>query len=109
MPKLIHESDVEENVLATLENLGYKIIRGDNEDWLPGGSSALRADYKDVVLVDRLNEALRKINPSISDETLGQAVKQVLRSESPKLITDNEDFHNIVVNGMDIAIKGEEG
>lgn len=28
MPRAIHESDVEENVLAVLENLGYQVIRG---------------------------------------------------------------------------------
>ena len=58
MPKVIHESDVEENVLTILERLGYEIIRGDNEDYLPGGRLALRADYKDVVLVERLRLSL---------------------------------------------------
>lgn len=37
MPKVIAESDVEENVLAILDSLGYKILRGDNEASLPGG------------------------------------------------------------------------
>jgi type I restriction enzyme R subunit len=98
VPKVIHESDVEENVLAILEDLGYEIIRGENEDYLPGGRSAIRADYKDVVLVERLREALRRINPAISEEAREQAVKQVLRSESQKLIANNESFHRILVD-----------
>ena len=53
MSKVIHESDVEENVLAILKNLGYEIVRGDNEDYLPGGRSSLRTDFKQVVLVER--------------------------------------------------------
>lgn len=36
MPKVIAESDVEENFLAILDSLGYKILRGDNEASLPG-------------------------------------------------------------------------
>jgi hypothetical protein len=36
MPKIIAESDVE-NVLAILDSLGYKILRGDNEASLPEG------------------------------------------------------------------------
>ena len=56
MPKAIYESDVEENVLAILEDLRYEVIRGDDEDYLPGGTSALRAAYNDVVLVERLSE-----------------------------------------------------
>lgn len=110
MPKAIHESDVEENVLATLENLCYEIIRGDDEDYLPGGRFALRADYKNVVIVDRLRAALKKINPAISEEAREQAVKQVLRSESQKLIANNESFHRLLVDGVDIPIQvqGEE-
>jgi len=109
MPKAIHESDVEENVLAILESLGYEIIRGENEDYLPKGRLALRDDYKDVVLVERLREALRKINPSISEEAREQAIKQVLRSESQKLISDNESFHKMLVDGIDVPVKAEEG
>src|SRR3989449_453422 len=110
MPKVIHESDVEENVLAILENLSYEIIRSDNEDYLPGGLSALRRDYEDVVLVERLRQALRRINPSITEEAREQAIKQVLRSQSQKLIEDNESFHKMLVDGVDVAFQaaGEE-
>src|SRR5574337_377801 len=109
MRKVISEADVEENVLDVLESLGYKIIRGDNEDYQPRGKSALRNDYKDVILVERLREALRRINPSISEDVREQAVKQVLRSESQKLIADNEIFHKMLVDGIDIPIQTEEG
>src|SRR6267378_1345761 len=110
VPKGIHESDVEENVLVILERLGYEIIRGDNEDYLPGGRSALRADYKDVVLVDRLKGALRRINPSLSEGAIEQAARQALRSQSQTLIEDNESFHRLLVDGVDLAVEsdGEE-
>src|SRR5215207_7057084 len=109
MQKVIAESDVEENVLAILESLGYSILRGDNEDLLPGGRLILRKKYSDVVLVERLNEALRKLNPSIPKEGREQAVKQVLRSESQKLIADNESFHRMFVDGIDIQVQAEQG
>src|SRR3989304_9560605 len=109
MPKVINESDVEENVLDILKSLGYEIIRGDDEERLPGGKQALRDDYKDVVLVKNLQRALKKINPSIPEETREQAIKQVLRSESQKLITDNESFHKMLVDGIDVPTKAEEG
>ena len=110
VPKVIHESDVEENVLSILEGLGYEIIRGDNEDYLPGGRSALRANYKDVVLIERLRDALKRINPSIKEEARDQAVKQVQRSESQKLIANNESFHRLLADGVDVPFQsdGEE-
>lgn len=109
MRKAISEADVEENVLAILKDLKYDIIRGDNEDYQPGGKSALRNDYKDVILVERLREALERINPTISKETIDQAIKQVLRSESQKLIVDNESFHKILVDGIDIPVQTKDG
>jgi len=107
VPRVIHESDVEENVLAILEDLDYKIIRGDNEAYLPGGRSALRADYKDVVLVERLREALGRVNASVGQDTIEQAVKQVIRSTSQKLIADNESFHKLLVDGVDVPVQSE--
>jgi type I restriction enzyme, R subunit len=107
VPKAIHESDVEENVLSILESLGYEIIRGEDEDYLPGGRSALRADFKEVVIVERLRRALRTINPSIPEEAREQAVIQVLRIESQKLIEDNERFHKLLVDGVDVPFQSE--
>ena len=109
MPKAIHESDVEENVLTVLQDLGYDIIRGEDEDYLPGGSAALRADFKDVVLVDRLRGALAAINPGIDEEAREQAIKQILRSESQNLVADNESFHKMLVDGVDVSVPTEEG
>lgn len=109
MRKTISESDVEENVLSILENLGYEIIRCDNEDYLPDGRYALRSEYKTVVLVDRLRAAIERINSKAPGEAIAQAIKQVLRSESQKLIADNENFHRMLVDGIDVPIQTQEG
>src|SRR3989338_11165610 len=108
MKKIISEADVEENVLEILEKLGYGIIRGDNEDYMPGGSKALRQDYKDVVLVEKLREALIRINPRVPREAIEQAIKHTMRSEGQKLVVDNESFHTLLTDGVDVAIKGYE-
>ena len=59
MKHLLTEEHVEENVLDILKALDYDIIRGSNEEYLPRGSSALRSDHKDVVLIDKLRYVLR--------------------------------------------------
>src|SRR5438132_11627942 len=53
---------------------------------------------------------MKKTNPSITEEAREQALKQVLRSESQKLIVDNESFHKLLVDGVDVPIQlaGEE-
>jgi type I restriction enzyme R subunit len=110
MKKLITEEHVEENVLDILKSLEYDIIRGSNEEYLPGGSSALRSDYKEVIIVDKLRYALKKINPTAPEEAREQAIKQILRTESQKLIINNESFHKLLTDGISIPVKkgGEE-
>ena len=44
MKKLITEEHVEENVLEIFKSLDYNIIRGSNEEYLPGGISFLRLE-----------------------------------------------------------------
>lgn len=109
MPPAIAEADVEENVLAILASLGYEVVRGDNENYLPGGSSALRVDFKEVVLTDRLRQWLGRVNPSAPAEVREQATKQVLRAASQKLIANNEEFHKMLVNGIDVPVQSLEG
>jgi type I restriction enzyme R subunit len=108
MRKAISESDVEEFVLEVMQKLGYEIIRGDNEDYLPEGRLAIRNDYKEVVLVDRLRQALKKINYNTPDEVIEQAIKHLLRIESQKLLVDNENFHKMLVDGIDVPARGGE-
>lgn len=109
MKKAISESDVEELVLSIMESLGYDVVGGDREEYLPGGRLALRNDYKQVVLIERLRQALKKINPSASHEVIEQAMKHLLRTESQKLLVDNESFHKMLADGIDVPVrKGEE-
>ncbi len=59
MPKIITESEVEEACLEMLEGLGYKILNGSDisEDGRYG-----ERKYTEVVLVQRLRDALERIN-----------------------------------------------
>ena len=95
--------------METLSKLGYEIIRGDSEEYLPGDTKALRADYKEVVLIDRLTRAVNKINKDVPADAREQAVKLAVRSSSQKLIEDNEAFHKMLVDGIDVPVRAEGG
>ncbi|MGB2841484.1 MAG: type I restriction endonuclease subunit R [Halobacteriota archaeon] len=101
----ITESHIEEAALEILDSLGYKILHG--PDISPDGENPERSSYETVVLVERLKEAIDNFNPTIPDEAKEQAVKQILRTESPKLVTNNKKFHNYLVNGVDIEYRHE--
>jgi type I restriction enzyme R subunit len=112
MKKSITESDLENFVLNIFTDLGFQIIMGNEEQYLPGGSDALREDYKNVLLVDRLKNALHRINPHVgaNDYLPQQAIKQLQRSESQNLLYENERFHKMLTDGIDVPFRkdGEE-
>ncbi len=105
MKNIINEQEVEEHALDIFENLGYEIISG--PDIAPDGKNPERESYSDVVLVERLKRAIDKFNPNIPAEAKEETVKKILRTHSPNLIEDNQDFHQMLVDGIDIEYRKE--
>lgn len=103
MPHIITESEVEQVVLDFLSELGYTIINGPNI--ASDGVHPERDSYSDVVLIERLRNAIDKFNPNIPDEAKEEAVKKVLRTESQNLSENNRCFHRMLVNGVDVEFR----
>jgi type I restriction enzyme R subunit len=61
------------------------------------------------VLVGRLRDALRRINKSIPDGALDEAVKKILRTESQDPVVNNQLFHRLVANGVPVQFKRSDG
>lgn len=94
---ILTEDEIEQIALQTFEEQGYEIING----------ISLERAYNEVVLTSRLEEAIAKLNPSIPYEVREEAVKQVLRVQHTSLLTNNEAFHKLLTEGVDV--KGREG
>jgi len=103
MQKIITESSVEQVALDILSELKYKVIYG--PDIAPDGPHPERKSYADVILVDRLREAIDRFNPEIPAEAKDEAVKRVLRAESPDLVINNHYFHKMLVDGVDVEYR----
>lgn len=98
--------DEEALELATLEilnELGYEPIKG--PDISPGGEYPERESYSDVILQDRVKNALFKINRNLPQEALDEAYRQIIAFNSPSLEENNKHFHNLMVNGIDVSFK----
>jgi type I restriction enzyme R subunit len=102
-----HESVVEEASLVYFRDLGYEPKFG--LDIAPDGKAPERANWDDVALVDRLKAAIERINPGLSADAREDAVRRVLRAESPSLVLSNRGFHNLLANGVDIETRRKEG
>jgi type I restriction enzyme R subunit len=68
------ESVVEEAALGWLGALGWSIAHG--PDIAPGELLAERKDYGQVVLEDRLRQALARLNPALPPEVLDDGHRQ---------------------------------
>jgi type I restriction enzyme R subunit len=106
MSKIMTESEVEDACLGMVRDLGYGLFYG--PDISEGGPSEERK-YSEVVLVRRLREALRRINKSIPDVAIDEALKKVLRTESQDLVVNNQLFHKLLVNGVQVQCKRKDG
>ena len=104
----ITENDIELLAIETLESLGYQYLYA--PDIGPDGDSPERTSYEEVLLQDRLQQAIQRINPTIPYEAQQDALKQIQRLNSPDLITNNEAFHRMLTEGInvDYQVEGNE-
>jgi len=109
MTRAMTESAVEEAALEILSELDYEMLYGPDIAPAPDGARPERNFYSDVVLLDRLHEAIGRINPKIPKEAREEAVKKILRVESPLLVINNQNFHRMIVNGVDVEYRGKDG
>lgn len=106
-PNPINEDEIEQEALSLLKDLGYSILFG--PDISPETLFAERKSYSDVVFIDRLRNAITDLNPDIPEEGREDALNQVLRTDSPDLLTNNRRFHEMLINGVPVEYRTEEG
>src|SRR3989339_314326 len=97
----ITESEIERFALELLEKSGYQYIYG--PDIAPDSQTPERQSFEDVILLERLTAAVARINPKLSAEVREDAIKQLLRLNSPELIANNEAFHRMLTEGIKVS------
>lgn len=98
----IFESNIEEFVIELLQNQGWQYLAPEEQE-------LERANLSDVVLKKRLKQAIETINPAISEEAREQALRQVLNLPSQNLIDNNEAFHRLLTEGIEVEVMTDEG
>ncbi len=106
MSKVMTESEVEYVCLCLLGDLNYAVASG--PDISEGGLAAERG-YGEVVLIGRLQDALKRINKGVPDSAIEEAIKRVVRTDSQDLVQNNQAFHKLLVNGVPVQYKRADG
>jgi type I restriction enzyme, R subunit len=96
----LNESHVEDAALEWFRELGYTVGHGPH--LAPGEPASERDSFGEVVLVGRLREAIRRLNPGIPEEAREEAVRKVLRVGTPSLTQTNRAFHRMLRDGIPV-------
>ena len=103
----LSESTVEAVALDWLASFGWTVLHG--PDIAPGTPTTERADYGEVVLYNRLQSALARLNPDSSDDALEDALRRLIRPAGATLEGRNRDVHRMLVAGVTVEYVDADG
>jgi type I restriction enzyme R subunit len=101
------ESEIEDAALAWLEATGWQIAHG--PEIAPDQPAAERANYGEVVLAQRLRDALARLNPRLPADALEDAFRKLTRPEGADLVQRNRALHRLIVDGVTVEYRDGDG
>jgi len=102
----ITEDQVEQLAIDWFKELGYDYAYGVD---LAPGESGERERFADVVLRERLVSALSRLNPDLPSTAIDEAVHILRKPRHASLIENNRAFHKMLLEGIAVEVKAEEG
>ena len=94
------EDQLEQEALGWLADLGYAHLYG--PDIAFDGPDPERKDYREVLLTQRLSNAIDRLNPSIPLPARQDALQQVINLGIPSQLSANRYFHQLLVTGVPV-------
>lgn len=79
----LNENAIETLAIERLQALGYEYIHG--AEIAPDSASSERESFADVLLIERLRQAVKRINPTIAQPALDELIKTIEHISSPSL------------------------
>ena len=97
----ITEYEIEKFAIELLKQQGYDYIFA--PQIAPDGENPERNSYEDVLLIERLKNAVHRINPTVPHSAQEEAIREVQHIHSPDLIANNETFHRMLTEGINVS------
>ena len=101
------EADVEQIALDWLKTIGWTVTHG--SEIAPETPNAERSGYDQVVLEQRLRDALADLNPKLPASAPGDAFLKLTHPEGPTLEARNRAFHRLLVDGVTVEYPSQDG
>ena len=94
------EDQLEQDALSWLIEVGYTHLTG--YDIAPDGPSPERENFRQVLLPQRLRDAIARLNPQIPLAAREDVFKQIQDLGTPVLLSANRHFHRLLVGGVPV-------
>ena len=104
---MVSEADVETTALSWLSSLGWQVAYG--PDIAPDTPGAERTDFTQVVLEERLRDALLNLNPDLPPSALETGLRSLINTEGPTLEARNRAFHHALTRGVTVPVRRPDG
>ena len=104
---MLNEQQLEELCIGWFRHTGWQFAHG--PEIAPEGDRPERADFRQVVLRDRLLAALTRINPQIPATALEQAAHTLQTVSEPMLVVRNRAVHRLLLGGVDVSFAKADG
>ena len=95
------ECTIETLAIERLQALGFDYVYG--PDIAPDSANPERGSFAEVLLLNRLRKAVARINPTLPAAALDEAIKTIHRIGSPELLANNEAFHRLLTEGVNVS------
>ena len=94
------EASYENAIIQLLEEMGYAHAYGPEID----------RDYRTSLYMDELTEALYRLNPTLPDDAISEALYKLTNFENGELVHKNAVFMDYLQNGIEVRYtdNGEE-
>jgi type I restriction enzyme R subunit len=104
--RLDEKQHVEEPLLAQLETLGWTVLRLEMKQ---EPQESFRQHFGQVVLLPKLEEALRKINPFLRDDQVAEVVRRITTFPNRNLIENNKQVLQYLLENTTVPINHDTG
>ena len=94
------EADYENSVIELFQNMGYRYVYAPD----------LERDFKSPLYEEELDEALHRLNPTMPEDAIADALYKLKNFENAELVQKNALFMDYLQHGVEVRyfVKGEE-
>jgi type I restriction enzyme, R subunit len=111
MPNFISEDQIEQALVQKLQHFhGFDTLNCYTENAEDLNDGSRRVNKRDVILTDRVQEAMIRLNPAIPQAAIESALEKLLdRRQAMTLIAANQEIYSLLRDGVSVQFDDTQG